>query len=108
MEESGIPKALRDAAELVADEARRLVPVRSGALRRSITTTTPEKSMRPHTKQVFVGFKPPTSRRAHLTEFGTRHSSAKPFLRPALDSRAGDAIREMGAELRYWFDKQGR
>jgi HK97 gp10 family phage protein len=97
---------LKDAADLVADEARRLVPVKSGALKRSITTTNPERSrLRSHANEVFIGFKPPISRRAHLTEFGTVHSAAKPFLRPALDGKAGQAIRDMGKDLRYWFDR---
>ena len=32
---------------------------------------------------------------AHMVEFGTRHSAAKPFLRPAFDATAGRAREQM-------------
>lgn len=102
----GTDKALIRAAEMVTDEARRLVPVRSGALKKSITYELPRVGMG-QVKVVLVGFKPPVSRRAHLTEFGTVHSSAKPFMRPALDSEAGAAIRAMGAEVKSVLDSEG-
>lgn len=99
-----MPPALVKAVILVEDEARRLVPVRSGALKRSITHTFPRKGKRAHEVEVLMGFKPPISRRAHLTEFGTVHAAARPFMRPALDSKAGEAIRKMGAELHDFFE----
>lgn len=89
------------------EEAKRLVPVLTGALKRSITYTMPEGGSRSHTRVVLIGFKPPVSRRAHITEFGTKRSAAKPFLRPALDGQAGKAITAMGAEIKSVLDSEG-
>jgi len=36
---------------------------------------------------------------AHLVEFGTRHSAAKPFMRPALESNKGAIIAVYRSEL---------
>lgn len=36
---------------------------------------------------------------AHLVEWGTRHSRARPFARPALDRTGGEIIKKMGLEL---------
>lgn len=91
-------KALKRAAAPIVAEAKRLVPVASGALKRAITAQTPRR--RPADERVIlIGFEKPHSRRAHLTEFGTRHSAARPFMRPALDSQVGAALEEMGKEL---------
>ena len=80
-------------------EAKRLVPVRTGALKRSITTAVERRRKGQAERVVVIGFKKPHSRRAHLEEFGTRHSAAHPFMRPALDTKANEALSEMGDEL---------
>ena len=54
--------------------------------------------------QVVVGFRrivngEHVSRRAHLIEFGTVHSAAQPFLRPAAQAAADDALRAAQAYL---------
>jgi HK97 gp10 family phage protein len=54
---------------------------------------------------ILIGFRPPASRRAHFTEFGTSHSSAQPFMRPALDTRARQALFEMGRVLAVAIEK---
>lgn len=96
---SGGMKALRAAAKPIIAEAKRLVPVRTGDLKRSITTN-PKRSRAERELTLLIGFRPPVSRRAHLTEFGTVHSKAQPFIRPALDSQAQAAIDAMGDK--FW------
>ena len=88
-------RALRAAAKPIVAEAKRLVPVLTGALRRSITAQTSRKGAKKDQRLILIGFRAPVSRRAHFTEFGTSHSAAHPFMRPALDSKVPDALREM-------------
>ena len=86
-----IKKGLRAAARVIVKEARVRVQRRTGELRRAISSETRGNSSRKYRDTVIVGIKKPTSRRAHLVEFGTKHAAAKPFLRPALDAKASEA-----------------
>lgn len=109
---SGLQKALRElpsqmrksshraaataGAKALADRARALAPVRTGALRASIKTTA-GKSRTGAAGVVY--FKGAIYRIAHLVEFGTAHSAARPFIRPAIQQafeasigRAADAL----------------
>ncbi len=92
-------KALRAGAKPIVAEAKRLVPVKTGALRKAITVAVQRRRKGPGERVVLIGFKRPESRRAHLTEFGTVNAPAQPFLRPALDSKAGEALNEVGRVL---------
>lgn len=91
-------KALRAAARPIVKEAKRLVPKRTGELRRSITAVR-GKGGGQNERVVQIGFKRPASRRAHLIEYGTSRSKPQPFMRPALDSQASNALRAMQDEL---------
>jgi len=88
-------KSLRAGAKVIVDEAKRLAPVLYGDLRKSIAVG-PGKSSDPGERVVLIGFKRPESAIAHLVEFGTAHSPAQPFMRPAMDTRAGEALDAMG------------
>ena len=89
-------QSLRAAAKPIVAEAKRLVHVRTGKLRDSITAVVERKRKGANERVVLIGFKPPVSRRAHLEEFGTSKQAAHPFMRPALDAKAGEALNEMG------------
>ena len=95
---TGSDEALIEAANLVVADAKRLVPVRTGALKRNIDRTAPRKG-RSFERVIHVGVRPPISRRAHFTEFGTVHNSAQPFLRPALDANSRPATSVMARIL---------
>lgn len=84
-----VNNGLRAGARIIRDEMKAGVPVDTGELRDSIRVATVKG-------QVKVGFEPPASRRAHLTEFGTEFQPAQPFARPAIDARGPDAIRKIG------------
>lgn len=101
--------AILSAADVIADRARELCPVGPpshegaekgeypGSLRDAITVISAKGS---ETEvRAAIGFKKPVSRRAHLTEFGTSHSAAEPFMRPALDGAGEQAIDTAGKEL---------
>ena len=104
--------ATKAGAQVVAEEAKRLVPVDTGELGASITVISAgerESDTNPSLLvESRVGFFKPTSRRAHLTEFGTAHSAAKPFLRPAMDSRGKDALNQMGVVLTKGIAREAR
>jgi len=92
----------------VNKEAKRRCPVETGALKRSIgkrTQTYPRLGVvrvdvgartgkKYHTEGPDGRMRKPT-KYAHWVEFGTAHSSAKPFLRPAFDTKRSEAQRIM-------------
>jgi len=94
-------KAVAAAAKPVVLEAKRLVHRRTGDLRKSIIAVKERAKGGEYaaTQTVLIGFRPPVSRRAHLEEYGTKNYSAHPFMRPALDSKAGDALRAIQETL---------
>lgn len=100
-------KATMAAAKVIAAEARRLVPVRTGELKNAIIVL-PVKSREEREVHTIVGFQRPTAARAHLTEFGTAHSAASPFLRPALDSKVQQALDAMGRELARGIEREAK
>lgn len=105
-------QALRAGAKVIVDEAKRIVPVgRTGHLRDSIFAQK-KRSTGEEERVILIGFDKDApggaSTRAHLTEFGTRHSAAKPFMRPALDSQAGNALDEMRKILARGIAREAR
>lgn len=57
---------------------------------------------------VAVGFKKPTSRRVHLTEFGTEHSAANPFIRPTLEQDGPAAVKAIGVNIGRGVEREAR
>jgi len=98
--------SLRAAAKPIVQEARRLVPKDTGDLGRSITTKADRQRSGNDTRELKIGFKPPVSARAHFVEFGTSKMAAKPFMRPALDSKAKEALDAMGKVLGVGIERE--
>jgi HK97 gp10 family phage protein len=101
-------QSLRAAAKPIIAEAKRLVPVRTGKLRDSLTVVIERKRKDDDTRLAVIGFKKPTSRIAHLIEFGTSKMPAHPFLRPALDSKADEALQEMGKVMARGITREAK
>lgn len=94
-------------AEVVADEARRLVPLLSGNLRDSIIVSaraiggsagSATVALGGGVTTVFVG--PSSGGSAdgfygHMIEFGTFTAAAHPFMTPAIENKRGEAQRVM-------------
>lgn len=98
MQKTAVTNALRAGARLIANDMKARVAVDKGDLRDAIAVrAAPKRSQR--RKLVQIGIKKPVSRRAHLTEFGTVHSKAQPFMRPAVDTRGREAIKVIGRKL---------
>src|SRR5690554_412384 len=89
--------AARRAMRPVLEEAKRLVPKDTGALRDAITLSTgkPKEGETVAVAGLRIGKskgakdgRMPPAARWHFVEFGTASQAARPFLRPALDSQA--------------------
>lgn len=106
-----LESAMVFAARPVRDEARRLVRKRSGATEKAIAVSRTKRGPRRRVRQagvVFVGLRRPLSRIAHLLEYGTSHSRAFPFLRPALDSQSRAYFARLGKKLGENLEKTAR
>lgn len=85
--------AVRAGANIIRDEARRKVPIKTGTLKKSIV------SIQRKAQNGLITFSVTPSKGktndgwyAHFVEFGTSHSSAKPFLRPAFDQSNNESL----------------
>lgn len=86
--------AVRAGAAVIRNEAKARVPKRTGNLKKSIIVMKRKSegygvirySVTPSKKGKHSGWY------AHFIEFGTVNQSAKPFLRPALDAKQGEAL----------------
>jgi HK97 gp10 family phage protein len=78
-------------AGLIEEEAKTLVPVRTGALRDSITT-----HLNGLVAEVTAG---EGLTYGHLIEYGTRGRPAQPYLRPAIEAYADEFVRAIAAAV---------
>lgn len=102
--------ALRSGARKILAEAKRRVRKKTRRLEKAIIIKAlPKKSK---VIQLAIGVKRGKKRNdetgawyGHLIEFGTKFMPAKPYLRPALDSRHKEAIRVVGKRLWQLINK---
>lgn len=103
-------RALEEGAEIIANEARRLVPVDSGNLRDSIAVSDRplggafkmDRTLEGGGVTVYVGPTrggDPDGYYGHMVEFGTIAMAAHPFMRPAFDNTRAEVQRRIGDEL---------
>lgn len=97
-----LQRALEPVGAVLLAEAQKRVPVKTGGLYRSLTVV-PDTRTGPRggvSAGLTLGHVGPEVRLSHLIEFGTRHSAAQPYLRPAAQAiaRKGPAI--LAAEMR--------
>lgn len=104
-------RAMKKAAQPMADKASQLAPRDIGTLAESIKvgTVLSKRQRALHRKmfandraavEMFVGAGPLSS--AHNQEFGNEHNPPQPFMRPALDSEAQGYLNTLGKEI--WAD----
>jgi HK97 gp10 family phage protein len=86
--------ATRAVAERIEQEAKQRVHVNSGDLRDEIHVD------REESKKYYVVAGDTDVFYGHMEEFGTRHSSAHPFLVPALEANRDTALATFKAALR--------
>jgi len=106
MQRGTIRTALRSAAAPVLSDAKKRVPVATGALKKGLAVSVSVKAVEGKADiGVRRGKAGQPARRAHLVEFGTRHSRAQPFLRPALETKAKVATERFGVSIKREIDK---
>lgn len=82
-----LQKGMKKAVEIVKNQAKADVPVRTGKLQKSITGKVQSKGNN------IIGRVEVGEFYAHFIEFGTQHSSPQPFLFPAVEKKRNE-IRE--------------
>lgn len=122
-----LTKALREAAEPILDEARALAPVGQeakgrvrlrrtkrgkvtisnyGKLKLSLRIANVPANQTPHSATVVV-----TVGKAFwglFVEFGTRFMAARPFMRPAFESKKMEALNRLGESLGEQIEKAAK
>ncbi len=78
-----VVNGLKAGGRVLVKGMKQRAPKLTGKLAKSPVVTSSKKSTKGK-GQAVVAFRQPTSRRVHLTEFGTEHSPAQPFIRPTI------------------------
>lgn len=89
--------AIRASAAVLRKEARRLAPRKSGTLRKSIAVRVNRRER--HAVSMTMGLRP-DGFYGRFIELGTSTQSAQPFMRPALNAKAGEAIDAF--RIKFW------
>lgn len=118
---SNLRRSLRKSANVMRDEARSIVSVDTGALKRAIVTeTNVAKDRRSVIAAVSIkkgAFRVVRSaggdvefliprRTVHFVEFGSAHQAAAPFMRPAFDNKHRDAFEVFTRDQRVSLDRK--
>ena len=98
--------AVRAGAKPIIKEAKRLVPVRTGTLKKSIGVV----KRRSKDKNIIHYTVAPRKKKggwyAHYVEFGTSKMSAKPFMRPAYEKEGENSIKFVREYMKKRVDKE--
>jgi HK97 gp10 family phage protein len=112
-----VRRAVYAGATVVRNAAREKVPVDTGALKASIVARANKNKKGEISASVGIvrrvykrgNKKGQQSRRyAHLVEFGTAHSAAQPFMRPAMDTRIDEILDTTAAKMREGIGEEAR
>jgi HK97 gp10 family phage protein len=95
--------AVRAGARVIANEAKQRVPVRTGALRKSIRVFTERADRGGTVRQAWVGTRLFYS---WFVEFGTSKQPPQPFLRPARDEGAQKAVDKIVENLSAGIERE--
>ena len=98
---------LRAGGRVLAKGMTQRAPKLTGELSESPVVSSAKKATR-NQSQAVVGFLTPTSRRVHLTEFGTEHSPAQPFIRPTLDIDGPAAVAAITENMAKGVEREAR
>jgi len=98
--------AVRAGAKPIIKEAKRLVPVRTGTLKKSIGVV----KRRSKNKNLIHFTVTPRKKKggwyAHYVEFGTLKMSARPFMRPAYEKEGENSIKFVREYMKKRVDKE--
>lgn len=107
-QKAALRRALKKAAQPMADKAQAQAPKAEGTLQASVSVSTKlskrqkklHKKMHKNDKaavEMFVGAGPLSS--AHNQEFGNENHGPQPFMRPAWDAEAIPTLNRLGNEM---------
>lgn len=99
--------AIRAAASSIQKEAKKNALVRTGKLKKDIII---KKRRTTNTRiRYSIGIRRGTKEDAfygHILEFGSSKMAASPFMRPALESKAGESINDVKKKMQQRIDKE--
>lgn len=99
LEAKEVEKVLSKGMRVVRDEAKRRVPVKTGLLKSAIKARIGKRRGK-YVASAFAAVDYKKAPHAYLVEYGTRHSRAKPYFRPAWDTKAESVKRQIENDLR--------
>lgn len=67
-----------------------------------------DKEAESGSRVIHIGFRKNVSWRVHFLEFGTAHSAAHPFIRPAMDTQRDAALQAMATSLASGLQRLAR
>ncbi|MEX1040191.1 MAG: HK97-gp10 family putative phage morphogenesis protein [Pirellulaceae bacterium] len=93
IQKAAMRKTMRPAMKIIEKEAKRLAPVETGDLKKSIKVKAMKRSRKHIGIHVIVsdGFFKGDQFYAAFHEFGTKRQDAEPFMRPAFDNKGKEA-----------------
>lgn len=111
MEKKILARAMRDAAKPMLDDAKRLAPVLTGQLRKSIKIRSIKRNRKGRVGVVISTekgfFKGETFYGAFL-EFGTKKLPARPFIRPAFEANKARSAKIAGEAIKLGLEDVAR
>ena len=105
--------AVRDGAKPMIKEARRLVPVRTGNLKKSIGVVKMKYPKGINSKYIWFVIGPRKTKSVDgfygaMVEFGTKTAQPKPYLRLAYEAKGHEALEASKASLKKRFEREMR
>lgn len=99
LEAREVEKILSKGMRVVRDEAKQRVPVKSGKLKSAIKARIGKRRGK-FVAGAFSAVDFKKAPHAYLVEYGTRHSRAKPYFRPAWDTKKDQVKKQIEDDLR--------
>ncbi len=99
LEAREVEKILSKGMRVVRDEAKQRVPVRTGLLKSAIKARIGKRRGK-FVAGAFSAVDFKKAPHAYLVEYGTRHSQAKPYFRPAWDTKKDQVKKQIEEDLR--------
>lgn len=99
LEAREVEKVLSKGMRVIRDEAKQRVPVRTGLLKSAIKARIGKRKGK-YVAGAFSAVDFKRAPHAYLVEYGTRHSRAKPYFRPAWDTKKDEVKKQIEDDLR--------
>lgn len=104
LEAKEVEQVLVKGMRVVRDEAKQRVPVRTGLLKSAIKARIGKRRGK-FVAGAFSAVDFKKAPHAYLVEYGTRHSPAKPYFRPAWDTKKEAVKKQIEEDLRELLEK---